>query len=58
MGQIDGEVHLVEDEDDVENLPIAVDTPIAYITQTTLSVDDTRGIIAALDSSLQRRRGS
>ena len=30
------------------NLPIAVDTPIAYITQTTLSVDDTRGIIAAL----------
>ncbi len=42
------QVHLVEDEDDVENLPIAVDTPIAYITQTTLSVDDTRGVIAAL----------
>ena len=48
LGQIDGEVHLVEDEDDVEKLPIAVDTPIAYITQTTLSVDDTRGVIAAL----------
>ena len=48
--QIDGEVHLVEDEEDVEELPIALDTPIAYITQTTLSVDDTRGIIAALAS--------
>jgi 4-hydroxy-3-methylbut-2-enyl diphosphate reductase len=48
LGQIDGAVHLVEDEDDVEKLPIAIDTPIAYITQTTLSVDDTRGIIAAL----------
>ena len=48
LGQIDGELHLVENEDDVERLPIAVDAPIAYITQTTLSVDDTRGVIAAL----------
>ncbi len=48
LGQIDGELHLVENEDDVERLPLAVDTPIAYVTQTTLSVDDTRGIIAAL----------
>jgi 4-hydroxy-3-methylbut-2-en-1-yl diphosphate reductase len=48
LGQVDGEVHLVEDEEDVENLPIAIETPIAYITQTTLSVDDTRGVIAAL----------
>ena len=28
--------------------PFAADTPVAYVTQTTLSVDDTRGIIAAL----------
>src|SRR6185437_7110202 len=48
LGQIDGEVHLVEDEHDVAELPIADGTPIAYITQTTLSVDDTRGVIAAL----------
>jgi 4-hydroxy-3-methylbut-2-enyl diphosphate reductase len=48
LGQIDGELHLVESEADVEKLPIAVDAPIAYVTQTTLSVDDTRGIIAAL----------
>jgi 4-hydroxy-3-methylbut-2-enyl diphosphate reductase len=48
LGQIDGEVHLVENENDVERLPIARGTPIAYVTQTTLSVDDTRGVIAAL----------
>ena len=48
LGQVDGELHLVENEDDVERLPIAADAPIAYITQTTLSVDDTRGVIAAL----------
>jgi 4-hydroxy-3-methylbut-2-en-1-yl diphosphate reductase len=48
LGQIDGELHLVENEEDVAKLPIAADAPIAYITQTTLGVDDTRGIIAAL----------
>jgi 4-hydroxy-3-methylbut-2-enyl diphosphate reductase len=48
LGQIDGEVHLIENEQDVENLSLAADTPIAYITQTTLSVDDTRAVIAAL----------
>ncbi|MGD1036912.1 MAG: 4-hydroxy-3-methylbut-2-enyl diphosphate reductase [Roseiarcus sp.] len=48
LGQIDGELHLVENVEDVEKLPIAADAPIAYVTQTTLSVDDTRGVIAAL----------
>ena len=48
LGQIDGELHLVENEDDVERLSIPAGAPIAYITQTTLSVEDTRGIIAAL----------
>ncbi len=48
LGQIDGELHLVESVEDVEKLSIARDVPIAYVTQTTLSVDDTRGIIAAL----------
>jgi 4-hydroxy-3-methylbut-2-enyl diphosphate reductase len=38
----------VQTEADVGRLPIAVDAPVAYVTQTTLSVDDTRGIIAAL----------
>jgi 4-hydroxy-3-methylbut-2-enyl diphosphate reductase len=48
LGQIDGEVHLVGAPEEVETLPLALDAPIAYITQTTLSVDDTRAIIAAL----------
>ena len=32
------------------------DTPVAYVTQTTLSVDDTRGIIAALHKPIHRHR--
>jgi len=48
MGQVPGPVLLVQTEKDVEKLNIPPNTPVAYITQTTLSVDDTRGIIAAL----------
>jgi 4-hydroxy-3-methylbut-2-en-1-yl diphosphate reductase len=48
MGQIPGPVLLVQTEHDVQALDLAPDTPVAYITQTTLSVDDTRAIIAAL----------
>jgi 4-hydroxy-3-methylbut-2-enyl diphosphate reductase len=48
MGQIDGRVLLVRDERDAEALSLPPDTPVAYVTQTTLSVDDTRGVIAAL----------
>jgi 4-hydroxy-3-methylbut-2-enyl diphosphate reductase len=40
---------LVQNEREVEALDIPPDTPVAYVTQTTLSVDDTRGIIAALE---------
>jgi len=48
LGQIEGEAYLVQNEAEVEALPLAADAPIAYVTQTTLSVDDTRSIIAAL----------
>jgi 4-hydroxy-3-methylbut-2-enyl diphosphate reductase len=48
MGQIDGRVLLVQSEREAEALDLAADTPVAYVTQTTLSVDDTRGVIAAL----------
>ncbi len=48
IGQIDAPVHLVSTAAAVDALPIARETPIAYVTQTTLSVDDTRGVIAAL----------
>ncbi|HEY5410717.1 MAG TPA: 4-hydroxy-3-methylbut-2-enyl diphosphate reductase [Caulobacteraceae bacterium] len=47
-GQIPGPVHLVGHEDEVALLQLAIDTPLAYVTQTTLSVDDTKTIIAAL----------
>lgn len=48
MGQVDAPMHLVSTPEEVEALSIPVDTPIAYVTQTTLSVDDTRGVIMAL----------
>ena len=48
MGQMDGPIHLVSTAEDVAALPLARDTPLAYVTQTTLSVDDTRGVIEAL----------
>jgi 4-hydroxy-3-methylbut-2-en-1-yl diphosphate reductase len=48
MGQLKGEVHLIQSQDDVERLDVPTDTPLAYITQTTLSVDDTRSTIAAV----------
>jgi 4-hydroxy-3-methylbut-2-en-1-yl diphosphate reductase len=48
MGQIPSPVILVQSEADVETLDLPLDTPVAYVTQTTLSVDDTSGIIQAL----------
>lgn len=48
LGQIDGTVHLVGSVGDVEALQVADPEKLAYVTQTTLSVDDTRAIIEAL----------
>ncbi|HEY3639971.1 MAG TPA: 4-hydroxy-3-methylbut-2-enyl diphosphate reductase [Xanthobacteraceae bacterium] len=48
MGQISAPVILVQNEADVARLELSADTPVAYVTQTTLSVDDTQGIISAL----------
>lgn len=49
MGQLpEGTMTLIETEEDVAALDIAPDTPLSYLTQTTLSVDDTAAIIAAL----------
>jgi 4-hydroxy-3-methylbut-2-enyl diphosphate reductase len=47
-GQIPGPVFLVQNAADVAGLDIPVDAPVAYVTQTTLSVDDTRAVIGAL----------
>jgi len=48
IGQVGAQVHLVSTTEDVARLDLPTDTPVAYVTQTTLSVDDTRGVIAAL----------
>jgi 1-deoxy-D-xylulose-5-phosphate synthase len=48
LGQVSAPIALVQKESDVERLDIPVNAPIGYITQTTLSVDDTKGIIATL----------
>jgi len=49
MGQLpDGAIILVDTIDAVAALPFRPDDPLAYITQTTLSVDDTAAIVQAL----------
>ncbi len=50
IGQIPGKVHLVQTVADVETLEVGSPDRLAYVTQTTLSVDDTRSVIAALQS--------
>ena len=49
LGQVpDGTITLVETVADVAGLKFADDAPLAFLTQTTLSVDDTAEIVAAL----------
>jgi len=48
MGQSDGGMHLVESVEDVERLQVRAPDQLAYVTQTTLSLDDAAAIIAAL----------
>ena len=52
MGQYDyskgGNIYLVEDEDDVQALTVNDATQLSYVTQTTLSMDDTARVIDAL----------
>ena len=50
MGRVSEPVFVVETVADVEALDLPADTPLAYVTQTTLSVDDTRRVIATLKS--------
>ena len=48
MGQVKDGIYLVETEGDIVSLQVNCPEQLAYVTQTTLSVDDTKGIIAAL----------
>ena len=52
-----GEIYLVEDLDDVATLQVAQPGNVSYTTQTTLSVDDTRGIIQALKERFPEIQG-
>jgi len=57
MGQVSGQVSLVSNLEDVANLTPADPARLAYVTQTTLSVDDTREIIKALKARFPAIRG-
>ena len=48
MGEAPQHIRLVEDTDDVAALDLAPDAKIAYLTQTTLSVDDAEAVVAVL----------
>ena len=51
MGQVpEGAITLVETLDDVAALDLPHDVPLSFLTQTTLSVDDTREIVTALQA--------
>ena len=57
MGSVDIEVHLVSDVSDVAGLSFSTAQPLAYVTQTTLSLDDTQDIIAALTDKFPHIEG-
>ena len=56
-GEPAGRIYLVEDVDDVATLQVGQPHNLAYTTQTTLSVDDTRGIIEALQARFPAIQG-
>ena len=58
MGQLpEGEVLLVEDESDVQNLEVRDTKNLAYVTQTTLSIDDTFSVVQALQKKFPAIQG-
>jgi 4-hydroxy-3-methylbut-2-enyl diphosphate reductase len=61
MGQYDdragGAIYLVEDEEDVEKLEVRNPEALFYVSQTTLSMDDTRKVIDALRTKFPRING-
>ena len=48
LGQIPGTVHVLSEVEEVEKLAVADESRVAFVTQTTLSVNDTKDVIAAL----------
>lgn len=56
-GRIPGPVHVLSTVAEVEGLQVADPEQLAYVTQTTLSIDDTRDVIAALERRFPRIKG-
>ncbi|MAI77367.1 MAG: 4-hydroxy-3-methylbut-2-enyl diphosphate reductase [Deltaproteobacteria bacterium] len=56
MGHAPGAMHLVENVDDVKNLDVKNPSKLGCVTQTTLSVDDTREIMDALKARFPKVR--
>lgn len=57
MGQVDSHIYLIENEADIDLLPIPYDAEkVAVVTQTTLSVDETKSIIAKLKATYPNLR--
>lgn len=48
LGQVDAPITLIQTVEQVQALAFPAGTPLAYLTQTTLSVDDTRNVVEAL----------
>jgi 4-hydroxy-3-methylbut-2-enyl diphosphate reductase len=58
LGQVpEGQITLVETVDDIATLPFDTESPLAFLTQTTLSVDDTAEIVAALRARFPQIKG-
>ena len=57
MGQADSGMHLIEESSDVASLSVANEDNLAYVTQTTLSVDDTKVVIDALKERFPNIKG-
>ena len=57
MGQSGAGMYLVETEDDVATLKVSDENQLAYVTQTTLSVDDASKVVTALQARFPNIRG-
>ncbi|MEY4084089.1 MAG: hypothetical protein RL483_1458 [Pseudomonadota bacterium] len=57
MGQLDSGIYLVEDEAQVATLSVRTPSRLAYVSQTTLSVDDTASVVQALRTKFPEIRG-
>lgn len=56
-GSIDGPVEVLSTVDEVRELDIDEDSPLAYVTQTTLSLDDTQAVVDALKDRFPKVEG-